>query len=252
MKICRIFGLDVKVDRTLLLLIFLIVMNIESVLISRFQNMSVVLAYFMSIIFAFSFVLSIFAHEMGHVIVGRKYGVTFSSITLFILGGVAQMDSSPRSPKGEAIMAVAGPITNFGLAILLSICIIVARALGIDMLVSEEPVLTLISFLIHINLVLGVFNLVPMFPTDGGRILRAIIWQHQRNFLSATVTAVKISHGFSYGLIMSGILMVAGFNIPFFGTGFGSGIWIAVIGLLIIVMAKQELKMTRRLFGGGM
>lgn len=246
-KLFRAFGLDIKTDWTLLVLIMILMSSFSSMVFNRFVYASTAMVVGVSVAFALSFILSIFTHEMGHVIVGRRYGVHFSSITLFLFGGAAKFDSMPRSPKAEAVMAIAGPITSISISFSLFVVLVLARIIGIEILLADGPVPYMFTTLIYINVMLGTFNMIPMFPLDGGRVFRAAVWKWKGSFVAATEIAVRLSRGFSYGMMFSGALMAFGVAIPFFGVGIGSGLWIAAIGFLIRMMGTSELKAAHQL-----
>jgi len=243
-KICKIYGLGIKIDWTIFILFGLLIFSFGSLQVKHFDNESLVYVSFISITFALLFILSIFLHEVGHVVAGKWFGIKFSSIKLFILGGMATMEDYPDDPKKEAIIAFAGPVTSFLIGVVCLVAIYALANIGIATL--PGPMFLMLSSLAYINFILALFNLIPAFPTDGGRILRSAMWYWKGDFLKATTIAVKVSRGFSHGLIISGILMIVGVNIPVFGTGIG-GIWIIFIGALLGSMAKQELKSAQRL-----
>jgi Zn-dependent protease len=167
---------------------------------------------------------------------GRKFGVHFSGITLFIFGGAARMDSEIPNAKSELWMALAGPAASLLLSVGCFVLAIVTELLGQDIIGF------LFGLLMVINLILAIFNLVPAFPTDGGRVLRAIVWASTKNYVLATKVAGYLGVAFGWLFIVAGVAMCFGINVPVFGTGIGDGIWIGVIGFLIQWMAKAEVK----------
>lgn len=227
MKLCRLFDLDVYVDWTLVILVALLAIGFSSIVPDP------VIGAAAGTVYALLLVLSVFAHELGHVFVGRHYGVGFHRITLYILGGAAHMSNPPKTPKGEFLMAIAGPAVSIGISIL---------GFGLLLLVGTDGIVSLvIARVVTINIVLGIFNLLPGFPMDGGRVLRAALWHMSGDFYSATLTAGRGGIGVGYGMIGLGALMTFGVSIPFFGMGVGSGLWICILGWLISFMAKREI-----------
>jgi Zn-dependent protease/CBS domain-containing protein len=160
---------------------------------------------------------SIVVHELCHSIVANRYQLPMRGITLFIFGGVAEMGGEPQSPKVEFLMAIAGPIASIVLGGIFRA--IQAGVTG----VWPVPVVGVIGYLAWINWILALFNLIPAFPLDGGRVLRSILWQRSGNLMRATQTASRIGSGFGI------LLMVYGFFQLFFG-GFVSAIWYFLIG----------------------
>jgi CBS domain-containing protein len=161
-------------------------------------------------------------------------------ITLFVFGGMAQMQEEPHSPKSEILMAVAGPVAS----ILIGLVFLGAVYVG-GQAFSESPFGAVIGYLGIINLILAAFNLIPAFPLDGGRILRAILWARGKNLRKATRISSKIGAGFGIVLIVLGVL-------DFIGGNFIGGIWLALIGMFLRGISQrsyQQLLMRKALEG---
>jgi Zn-dependent protease len=182
-------------------------------------------------------VLSILAHELSHALVGRAQGVPIAGITLFMFGGMAHTRHEPPSPRAELLMTIVGPITSIVIGVLA--LAIGARLVPRPLLDSEDPLrafqsvgplATILLWLGPINIVIGLFNLVPGFPLDGGRLLRAALWAATGDLRRATRWAARIGQAFGLLLVFAGINMMFGLRIPFFGRGLGAGLWIAFIG----------------------
>lgn len=164
---------------------------------------------------------SLVFHELAHSIVARRYGIPIRSITLFIFGGVAQMDEEPPNPKAEFLMAIAGPISSFGLGAACYLTFEVAYWQD-----APVPFLGTVGYLSMANGLLGAFNLVPAFPLDGGRVLRAALWRWKRDVFRATRVASRIGSLFGSLLMLSGVFHVV--------TGsFMMGVWWFVMGLFL-------------------
>lgn len=171
---------------------------------------------------------SILLHELAHSLVARRYGLRIRSITLFIFGGVAQMDEEPPSPKVEWLIAIAGPISSFALS---AACYLVF-AVGYRIHLPIVP-LGVIGYLAFVNSLLGGFNLIPAFPLDGGRVLRAGLWQWKKDLSRATRWASRAGSLFGLLLMLSGIFHVV--------TGdFIVGIWWFVMGLFLRGAARAS------------
>ena len=162
------------------------------------------------------FFLSVLVHELAHSLVAKREGIPVESITLFVLGGVAKIEREPDKPSTEFQVAIAGPVTS--LVISGIFWIIWATVRG-----SSEPGTALAFWLGWTNAILAAFNLIPGFPLDGGRVLRAIAWWRTGNFKSATRTATNIGRVVGYLLIFGGIWWV------FWGSWI-NGLWLAFIG----------------------
>ncbi len=162
------------------------------------------------------FFLSILAHEMSHAIVARRYGISVSSITLFVFGGVSNLTKEPENPRQEFWIAIVGPLTSFAMALLFAIAWRVLLSI-------EEGAAGVAVHLAAINLAIGIFNLVPGFPLDGGRVLRSVFWAKKRNIVDATRLASTIGQGVAYAIMVLGGIMFILVN-PL------SGIWFFLIG----------------------
>jgi len=164
------------------------------------------------------FFCSVLAHELAHSLVAQAAGIRVHSITLFILGGLAQIAQEPGRPNVEFRVALAGPATSLALGVLFGAISIAAAGVS-------EPLVAVSAWLGRINIVLAVFNLIPGFPMDGGRVLRSIIWWRTGSLRGATRTASAIGRGVGYLFVFGGIWMI-------FGGNWG-GLWIAFIGWFI-------------------
>ncbi|HEX8996488.1 MAG TPA: site-2 protease family protein [Ktedonobacterales bacterium] len=175
------------------------------------------------------FFASVLAHELAHSLVARSRGMPVRSITLFIFGGVSNIEREPQSAGDEFQMAFVGPLTSL---ILGGALLLVAFLLGMAPIPS--PVLALFSYVGVANLLVGVFNLIPGFPMDGGRVLRAIIWKATGSLARATRWAVNVGQAVAYLMILAGVWL--------FFTGFTlDGLWIGFVGLFLLQAAQSEL-----------
>lgn len=217
----RLLGFEVKLDLSWLLLAFLITWSLA---LGLFPVIAPGLApatyWWMGVAGALGLLVSIVFHEFSHALVARRYGLPIHSITLFIFGGVAEMQEEPREPRTEFLMAVAGPIASLVLAFVFYQIYLAVQG-G-----QATPLAGIMYYLGVINLVLAVFNLVPGFPLDGGRMLRAALWGWKGDFRWATRIASQIGGGFGLVLIFLGVF--------FFVTGnFVGGMWWFLIGLFL-------------------
>jgi Zn-dependent protease/CBS domain-containing protein len=186
---------------------------------------------------AILFLFSVLIHELSHALVGRIQGVEIKRITLFIFGGMAQMENEPHAWRAELWMAIIGPITSLILGVVfLELGLLAAGPIDIEpenpeyLLATLSPLSTLLLWLGPVNIILGLFNLVPGFPLDGGRVLRAIMWGITGNLRRATRWASGAGQVFAWILIITGFAMIFGVRVPFFGTGFVNGLWLAFLG----------------------
>ena len=247
LRIGRIFGIAILVDWSWLLIFLLVAWNLASGFAQMHPGWGPGLSWVVAVVAALLFFASVLAHELAHSIVARAQNIPVRNITLFLFGGVSNIQQEPRSPRAEFLMAIVGPITSIVIGV---ICLLVASVLvrlpadtaanPASALVALDPVTTLLIWLGSINILLGVFNLIPGFPLDGGRVLRAILWAATGNFRMATRWAAWVGQAVAWLLIVAGIAMIFGVQVPFFGSGFVSGLWLAFIGWFLSSAAIQS------------
>ncbi|MGB4862772.1 MAG: site-2 protease family protein [Tepidiformaceae bacterium] len=184
------------------------------------------------------FFASIVIHELAHSLVARAYKIPVKSITLFILGGVAQITREAAKPLHELLMAAAGPLTSFALS---AFFFGVWFALGAE---NTRPVDYVVIWLALMNIVLGVFNFLPAFPMDGGRVFRSICWMVTGNFDRATSIAAWTGRGFAWAGIAAGIAAMAGQNV-ILANNPASGAWLIFLGLFLENAARRSLQQNR-------
>ncbi len=175
---------------------------------------------------------SVLFHELCHSIVARKYGMAITRITLFFFGGVSEMTEEPQDPKAELKMAAAGPASSILLAIIFGIALFVSSILRMPAEVRAP-----LDYGFWINLLLAGFNLIPGFPMDGGRILRAAIWVWRNDLVRATRIATSVGVGLAYLMITGGVLFA------FIGS-WVRGLWLVFIGLFLKNGAESSLRHT--------
>jgi Zn-dependent protease len=169
---------------------------------------------------------SVLVHELGHSLLALRNGVPVRGITLFIFGGVAQIAQEPRSPGAEFRIAIAGPLASLGLAALFGGLWLVDQ--GVSYLAAPS------IWLARINLMLALFNMIPGFPLDGGRVLRAVVWQFSGNLQRATQIAAGSGQVVALGFIGLGVFTI-------FGGNFMNGLWLAFIGWFLQNAAASSL-----------
>jgi Zn-dependent protease/CBS domain-containing protein len=176
--------------------------------------------------------LSVLFHELFHSYVAKRRGMAVPDITLFLFGGVARILEEPGDPGMELEMAAAGPLSSFGLAILFKAAWLIASSLGAGALILAP-----LDYGFLINVLLGAFNLLPAFPMDGGRMLRAALWRWRGNLLEATGIATQIGSAFAYLFMFLGFILM-------FTTSLLNGIWLVVIGWFLKSGAESSLRQT--------
>ncbi len=237
----HVLGFKVGIDWTWPFLAILIVWSLAKWFFPiRYPDMAEITYWMMGISGAFGLFGSLILHELSHSLVARRYDIPIQHITLFIFGGVAQMDKEPPSAKSEFHMAVAGPLASLVLAGGFSGAYALGNLQGLPL-----PVLGVLSYLAFINALLAAFNLFPAFPLDGGRMFRAVLWHWKRDLRWATKVSSHIGSGFGLLLMMVGV-----FNIlqgqPL------NGIWFLVLGLFLdrAASASYDQLLTRQAMEG--
>jgi Zn-dependent protease/predicted transcriptional regulator len=237
----KLLGFEVRVDASWLILAFLIVWSLaKGVFPLHFKGLPPGIYWWMGVAGALGLFLSIVFHELCHSLVATRFGIPMKGITLFIFGGVAEMDEEPPSAKAEFLMAAAGPLSSIVLALVFYGIFFFGEQGG-----WPVPLTGVIGYLSWINAILAVFNLVPAFPLDGGRVLRSALWRWKENLRWATRVSSRIGSGFGILLVMLGIFSV-------FQGDFIGGIWWFMIGLFLrnaAQMSYQQL-LTRRALEG--
>ncbi len=230
-RIGRWFGFPIRIDYSWFPIAALVIWTFTTREFPRalpFYPQSTYLA--MGTAAALLFFLSVVLHELGHALAGRARGVEVEHITLFIFGGIAQARDEAQRPLDEFLLTVAGPLASVALAGAFHGARLAAEAWS-----APEPVVTVLGFLALLNFVLAVFNMIPGFPLDGGRIFRSIVWAVSGDLVKATRWA---THG---GRLFGGALIVLGlFNLS---RGlFISGVWAAFIGWFVVNAASSSLR----------
>ncbi len=228
-RLFSIFGFEVKIDASWLIIAVLITWSLAMGLFPYYiKNLSMFTYWWMGLAGALGLFFSIVFHEMSHSLVARRYGLQIKGITLFIFGGVAQMEDEPPNAKTEFLMAIAGPVSSIILG-LIFYCFL----MGGNYLNWPDPVKGIIGYLSFINWTLAAFNLVPAFPLDGGRVLRSALWQWKKNIKWATKISSRIGSVFGILLIAFGIVQIIMSN-------FINGLWWVLIGMFLQNAARSS------------
>lgn len=236
-----VFGFAVRLDPSWFLVAVLWTWSLSRFFPERYPGMSPGTYLAMGIAGTLGLFASVVIHELAHSLAARRYGIPMRGITLFIFGGVAEMAGESPHPKAEFWVAAAGPAMSFALAGLGLGAAALGRNLGAPM-----PVSGVIGYLALINVSLAVFNLIPAFPLDGGRMLRAMLWKWKGSLRQATRISSRIGSGFGLLLIALGVVQAV------FLDNFGGGMWLFLLGLFLrnaAQMSYQQLLM-RRAFEG--
>jgi len=242
-KLGRIFGVQIGLHYSWLIIALLVTLSLVGQFYAASPQWGVGLIWATAIITALLFFAAIIAHELSHAAVAKARGLAVRSITLFALGGVAQIEKDAADPKTEFWMGIVGPIASLVIGFT---CLTFAIVLGWRPLtIPQTPVLAMLMWLGVINIGLAVFNMIPGFPLDGGRVFRAIIWWVTGDAARATRIAARVGQFVAFGFIIWGIFRF--FN----GAGFG-GLWLAFIGWFLLDAARSsyaQLEFTETLRG---
>jgi Zn-dependent protease len=260
LRLGRIAGIPIHVDWSLLIVFALVTGTLGASLFPAWhRDWSAGRTWTTALAAALLFFCSVLVHELSHALVGRAYGARIRRITLFVFGGMAELEAEPRTWRAEFWTAIVGPLTSLTLAVLFLV-LMNATSGGITV-GPENPVAslerlgalpTLLLWLTQVNVILAVFNLVPGFPLDGGRVLRAVLWGLTGNLRLATRWASFSGQVVAWALIGVGFAMMVGARVPVFGSGLIGGLWLAFIGWFLnnaAVMGYQQLLIQEALHG---
>ncbi len=229
-RLGRIFGIEIGLHYSWFIIAALIVLSLVGQFTITEPSWARSTIWIMASVTAILFFASIVVHELSHALVARAGDLPVSSITLFALGGVARIDRDAASAGAEFWMAIAGPIAS---AIIGGICVVSARALGWPTPGASGLAGPVLGWLGYINLALAAFNMIPGYPLDGGRVLRALLWRASGSMERATRQAARVGQAVGLGMIFFGMLRA------FSGAGFG-GLWIAFIGWFLLQAAQTS------------
>jgi Zn-dependent protease/predicted transcriptional regulator len=245
-RLARVFGIQIRIDWSWLLILLLVTWSLGSSFGQAHPTWTAGVVWGTALFAALLFFTSVVLHELAHSLVARARGIPVQSITLFLFGGVSSIQHDPDSPGAEFVMAIVGPLTSLVLgAILLVVAAphvrtIAGSSSALQGLSLLSPLPTILLWLGTINVALGVFNMIPGFPLDGGRVLRSILWGISGNLRRATRWASWIGQAIAWLLIATGIAMIFGVQIPYFGTGLLNGLWLAFIGWFLNNASSQS------------
>lgn len=227
----RILGIRIGLDFSWFLIFVLITWTLAAGYFpAEFPNWPVGEYWVVGAVTAIFFFISVLLHELGHSVVALRYKVPVRSITLFIFGGMAQIGAEPPSAKAEFLIAIAGPAVSFALAISFGLLQAVFTTIA--------PVLAVAKYLAYINAAMGLFNLIPGFPLDGGRVFRAVVWGITHNLRRATAIAGGLGRIIGFLFILLGVWLI-------FGSSFINGLWIAFIGWFLESSASAQVQQQR-------
>lgn len=237
-RIGRIFGVQIGLHPSWFVIALIVTYTLAAgQLPVTFPGWEAGLYWVVGAIISLLFFASVLAHELSHALVARRFGLRVRDITLFIFGGAASLEDDPKQPRDEALIAAAGPLTSLAVGAVL---------LGINLAIGQPQLAAIVGWLGFINITLGLFNLIPGFPMDGGRILRAVLWKVRGDRFAATRNAAAVGRLFGYVLIAAGVFLI------FQGGSLFSGVWLALIGWFLSNAAEAtvaQMSVERSLHG---
>jgi Zn-dependent protease/CBS domain-containing protein len=239
-ELIEIFGFKIRIDLSWLVIAALVTWQLAVLTFpTQVPGLPPATYWMMGVAGSLVYFVSLLLHELSHALVARTYGVGIRGITLFIFGGIAEMTGEPPSPQSEFVIAAAGPAASFGISLACGGLYLAGSVEG-----WPAPVTAVIGYLGILNGALALFNLIPAFPLDGGRILRSILWGWRGNLRWATQVSAGIGSGF--GLLLIGLGVISVLN------GVLSGVWLFVVGLFVrnaATASYQQLLLRRSLEG---
>src|SRR5579864_45033 len=224
----KILGIQIGLDYSWFVIFALLTwMLADSYYPAEFKNWPPLLYWLTGAVTAIMLFVSVLLHELGHSVIALRYKIPVRSITLFLFGGVAELAAEPPSAIAELLVAIGGPIVSLGLAVFFY---------ALQPAVSGvEPLLGLTKYLAYINTALVLFNLIPGYPLDGGRVFRAIVWAVTGNMTRSTVIAANVGRLFAFLFIFTGTFQM-------FTGNLGGGLWIALIGWFLDNAASVQIQ----------
>lgn len=224
-----IFGFQIRLDPSWFLIAILVTWSLAVGLFPmQYPDQPPTTYWVMGVVGALGLFTSIVVHELAHSLVARQFGVQMRGITLFIFGGVAEMNEEPPSPKAEFFVAIAGPIAS---VLISALCYTTAAFLPATS--ATIAAVFVLKYLGYVNAILVVFNMAPAFPLDGGRVFRSMLWQTTGSLRRATRVTSAMGSGFGLLLIMIGVL-------SFLGGGLIFGMWMFLIGMFLRGAARMS------------
>lgn len=242
-KLFELAGIRVGVDGSWFLVLFALIFLLSGSFRSALHS-SDGIAYLTTVATVLLFFGSLILHEFGHALAARRNGIAVTRIELFLFGGLTEMSRDTATPREDFEIAVAGPLASLLVVLVclgLDIAIVgpqrLLHAIELDGTVPITPVLLSLSWLLPMNLLILLFNLIPAFPLDGGRIARSLIWRTTADRLRATRAAARLGEGFSVVMAGAGIWLLLSY-------GALTGIWLVAIALLLGQSARAALLQT--------
>lgn len=242
LRVGQVAGVEIRLDWSLIIIFALITISLGAGLFPSWHpTWSAALSWSLAMAAGVVFIASILVHELSHALVARTQGISVPRITLFVFGGLAHMErNEPPSPKAEFFMAIIGPIVSIAIGVLSTaagVALAGAPLMGEEITLEElqaiGPLPTLLLWLGPINVLLGIFNMVPGFPLDGGRVLRSLLWAATKDIVKATRWASGVGQAFAWALMAFGVVNL-------FAGALAQGLWLLLIGWFLNNAARMS------------
>lgn len=228
-RLGRVFGIEIDANWSLIFVFALVAWQLAVYILPQgVPGQPLAVYWITAIVGALLFYVCLLAHELAHSLVARRNGERVTGITLWLFGGVSQLSGEPSGPGVEARITVVGPLTSLLIALVAAALALASSALGLSGLVTE-----LFGWLAILNVALGLFNLVPAFPLDGGRLLSSFFWWRSGSRPRGVHEAVRVARVFAFLLIGLGVL-------EFFQVNVVNGIWLAFLGWFLLSAGAAE------------
>ncbi len=246
-QVGKLLGIPIKLHFTFLIILVLFILGFANNSSTEYRiplglgdlGLTPLIRYALSTITAILFFFTLLLHELGHSYVAMKYGTKINSITLFFFGGLAMMEEIPKSPEKEWRIAIAGPLMSFAIGALFCSIYFGLNALQVEF---YRPAGIFVLVIGSFNIMLAIFNLIPAFPMDGGRVFRAFL-ATRMSFVEATKKAVLVGKIFAGLMVLAGLLKAD--PISFILTGeWGYNLWLPLLALFLYMAATEEEKAT--------
>jgi len=237
-RVARLLGIDIRIHFSWFLIFFIVVISLAESFGSENVTWSDTKSFVIAVIAAVLFFLSVLGHELAHAVVARRFAMNVTSITLFVLGGVANLAKEPPSAMAEFLMAAAGPGTSLALGFI---------GIGLGVLAPSlygaapalQPIQPVALYIGQINLYLAAFNLLPGFPLDGGRVFRSILWGILKDRVAATRIAARGGQTIAVLLVLAGVVLAFRLDATI------NGLWLAFIAYFLWNAATATLQQER-------
>jgi len=248
LRLGRAAGVEIVADWSLLVILALIAVALGTGMFAAWStSWGAATSWLLALLAAASFAAAVAIHELAHAVVANRNSVEVQRITLFMFGGMTSMEGEPPSPGAELRIALAGPLMSLLVGVVATLVgvLLAHPVLTLDQplawrIEALSPAAVLLLWFGPMNLLLAAFNLIPGFPMDGGRILRALLWKATGNLDRATWWASRAGQVVAWAFVAIGLLMLFGFYLPFFGGGLVAGVWLMLIGVFLASAARMS------------